>query len=364
MKPLLIALVVLAVGIGVWQFALAPSTGPNDGAPDAPPGDGDPDRPEGPEVPLPPEERVRMLLTDEKAGDETAGPRLKELAKTVDGANKLILLVGTLTDPEDRAVVYLLLVQGGTTEGMEFAVAAAEKTDGRDRVPAILGLAAGDASAVEILARLLSGTEEEGLVRTLAFALALNGSDGALRALDRALSGADSAKRRMLLYEALSGTPAGLPAGNRFFALMGNRPARTTDGAGYRGLIDRLSRENEPTAVPAAAGILAGMPGADAREGAVRLWRDAEGPVREEVFNMLLGAWAEDREGGAQSLVRVAIESEGPEAAESRRRVLERILETRDPDLIPLLERWIGRETDPDLRERLKEQVRRLREEG
>ncbi|MEN8148750.1 MAG: hypothetical protein ABFS86_02935 [Planctomycetota bacterium] len=317
--------------------------------------------------PPPPGAAVAGLLGQREKNPERARRELSELAATAAGVREIVGAIGTSTSATDRALLYLHLVLGGTTEGLAHARKAADG-DGRaeDRIPVIYALAAGDDTDVERIAGLLSAPADGELFRAAVFALALRGDDAALLRLEAVLAGSPPEARRRVFYASLNDGPSRPEAG--FLELLRESMPGLGGGdltrPGYRRFIDRVSREDVPAVVPQAAELLLRLPGPEAQQGVRDLWQRAEDDVRSDLAETILVNLDLERPGATRTIVVIARGLGEDAEPHERERVRSRIGEIRDAGALPELREWLGEEEDPETRQALEEAIHRLEAES
>ena len=142
-RTLLLVCVVLAVLVAGW-FVLRPLDGPsgNGNGPEPTPGPGEPGRGTGVDAPPPPTPGAGVKALLESRGPDVVRRELAELAATEEGVAEILAAIPLTESAARRALLYLHLVRGATSEGLA-AVRAAAEGKGRpvDRMPALYALA-------------------------------------------------------------------------------------------------------------------------------------------------------------------------------------------------------------------------------
>ncbi|MHC4860835.1 MAG: hypothetical protein ACYTDY_12185, partial [Planctomycetota bacterium] len=274
-------------------------------------------------------------------GSQEALDRAADLAGTEPGVEALLETLPALRGTDERALALLLLLRGGVEKGRQAVYGAARGTMGDEfRIPAVLALAGGGEGAVALLEELARSADDPALMSAALFSLSTGSTDAGRTALSEILQTAPDAAHRSRVYEAISGSlPAGVVVGTSFFAaLQAGRagPGPAPDPAPVRRLVATISAEWKQELMPAAAGALACLPAQDADEGILEIWGRAEGEVRPQVLEGVLGH--RPREDDSSVLVELARLAPGPEEIPLRQRVLDGVRDLTDRSLLEALE--------------------------
>jgi len=366
----LVAAAIVAVGVTVYAVLGLDETP----VPTGPDGDGDPTpirsigNGEASVSPGPsPGQRVVHLLTAGTAAEKD----LAELARTADGVRALLEGLELASSDAERARLQLHLLLGGTAAGRD-AVFANARGEGRprDRMAAVLALAGGDAAAVAVLEGLLAAPEEKDVFAQAVHALALRGDAKALFALAQLLSRTGDGETRALVYVSLTSAPVGHAPREDFFSLLagsGRAPgllgADPSEGA-YRGLVDRISSETDPETMHRATQVLVFLPGREARDGILGLWRRSEGTHRQRMTERVVQSLEPERAGTVACLVGIVREMKEEAAPMVREQVMEKVRRCNHRDALPALREWSSAETEPGIREQIEREIARIEKEG
>ena len=132
---------------------------------------------------------------------------------------------------------------------------------------------------------------------------------------------------------------------------------------GYRRFLDRIARESDPAAVPAAAQALLELPGADAQRGVVDLWERSVEETRPDLAETVLSCISMESDGAVRTLITVARGLDGEMREHQRSRVRDRLTEIRDAGALRELRTWQEEEEDPEIRHSLEEAIHRIEAE-